>query len=423
MAKLNRNQKCLFSIHLLRGIMELFTNTFLTSHIISITAENVLSEGLFNSAIFYIAQYVLYAVFYFFISFFVKRSNRTIFLQLGIILNLALIVCLVFLSDVISSWIILVGSLCGISNALYYASYFVMKNEFASRKSIKKYNIFTVMGVNVVKVVVPTLLGFLIDSSSFANISIYMTIITVAQLIISFFIISHKRKGAKLQLLSFYKALREDTKARKKIKYTYINAVLSGIKNTYKLLLTVLILFAYKTNFGLRLFTSIFSLVTMGLLVLFKVFDNRPKTNKFAIYLVIGLLPLASSLFMVFWLNEITLIMFNFFLTVAIYFSDYFGSSERDAIIKHIGKREYIAEHQLSIEIITCTSRVLSYFVMLLMGFVASLIVFKILLVAFMALCPVKYMVMYKQRKIRKEFELLQERELVESAKLEQQPA
>ena len=409
MAKLNRNQKCLFSIHLLRGIMELFTNTFLTSHIISITAENVLSEGLFNSAIFYIAQYVLYAVFYFFISFFVKRSNRTIFLQLGIILNLALIVCLVFLSDVISSWIILVGSLCGISNALYYASYFVMKNEFASRKSIKKYNIFTVMGVNVIKVIVPTLLGFLIDSSSFANISIYMTIITVAQLIISFFIISHKRKGAKLQLLSFYKALREDTKARKKIKYTYINAVLSGIKNTYKLLLTVLILFAYKTNFGLGLFTSIFSLVTMGLLVLFKVFDNRPKTNKFAIYLVIGLLPLASSLFMVVWLNEITLIMFNFFLTVAIYFSDYFGSSERDAIIKHIGKREYIAEHQLSIEIITCTSRVLSYFVMLLMGFVASLIVFKILLVAFMALCPVKYMVMYKQRKIRKEYEKLNE--------------
>lgn len=423
MAKLSRNQKCLFSIHLFRGVMELFTNTFLTSHIISITAENVLSEGLFNSAIFYIAQYVCYAVFYFFISFFVKRSNRTIFLQLGIVLNLGLIISLVFLAEVISSWIILVGSICGISNALYYASYFVMKNEFASRKSIKKYNILTVMGVNIIKVVVPTLLGFLIDSSSFANISIYMSIITAIQLVISFFIISHKRKGAKLQLLNYYRALKEDKVASSKIKYTYINAILSGIKNTYKLLLTVLILFAYKTNFGLGLFTSISSLVTMGLLMLFRVFDNNPKTNKLAIYLIIGFLPLASSLFMVFWLNEITLIVFNFFLTVAIYFSDYFGSSERDAIIKHIGKREYIAEHQLSIEVITCVSRVSAYFVMLLMGFVASLIVFKILLVGFMVLCPLKYIVMYKQRKIRKEFEVLQEKEEQSTANLEQQPA
>ena len=420
MAKLSRNQKCLFSIHLFRGVMELFTNTFLTSHIISITAENVLSEGLFNSAIFYISQYVCYALFYFFISFFVKRSNRTIFLQLGIIVNLGLIVSLVFLANVISGYIILVGAICGISNALYYASYFVMKNEFARRTSIKKYNILTVMGVNIIKVVVPTILGFLIDSSSFATISIYMSIITVAQLVISFFIVSHKRKGAKLQLSNFYNALKEDKKARSKIKYTYINAILSGIKNTYKLLLTVLILFAYKTNFGLGLFTSISSLVTMGLLVLFKVFDNKPKTNKFAIYFIIGMLPLVSSLFMVFWLNEITLIVFNFFLTVAIYFSDYFGSSERDAIIKHIGKREYIAEHQLAIEIITCISRVFAYCVMLLMGFVASLIVFKVLLVGFMTLCPVKYMVMYKQRKIRKEYEKINEQEMNEVVILEQ---
>lgn len=412
MAKLNRNQKCLFSIHLFRGVMELFTNTFLTSHIISMTADNVLTGGLYNAAIFYIAQYICYALFYLFISHFVKKSNRTIFLQLGIIINLALVICLVFWAEVISSWVILVGVMCGISNALYYAGYFVMKNEFAHRVSIKKYNILTVIGVNIIKIVMPTVLGFFIDSSSFAHISIYMTLVTIAQLVISFFILSHKRSGTKLQLFKFYKALKKDEEARSKIKYTYINALLSGVKNTYKLLLTVLILFTFKTNFGLGLFTSISSVVTMVLLILFKIFDNNPKTNKFAIYLIIGFLPLVSSIALIFWLNEITLVIFNFFLTIAIYFSDYFGSSERDAIIKHIGKREYIAEHQLSIEIITCFSRVFSYFVMLLMGLIGNLTVFKILVIVFMILCPVKYIVMYKQRKIRKEYEIINEAEM-----------
>lgn len=420
MAKLNRNQKCLFSIHLFRGITELFTNTFLTSHIVSITADNVLGSGLFNSAIFYISQYLCYALFYFAISYLVKKSNRTIFLQLGIIVNLILVVCLVFWANAISKWVVLVGALCGISNALYYAGYFVMKNEYAHRVSIKKYNMLTVIGVSIIKIIVPTVLGLLIDSSSFANISIYMVVITLIQLVISFFILSHKRKDANLQLALYIKNLRQDKPSFSKIKYTYINALLSGVKNTYKLILTVLILYAFKTNVGLGLFTSISSIITMALLILFKIFDNNSKVNKLAIYLIIGIAPLLSSIVLAFCLNEITLIIFNFFLTVAIHFSDYFGSSERDAIIKHIGKREFIAEHQLFIELLTCISRVLSYFILLLMGFLHNILIFKIFLIIFMIANPIKYIVMYKQRKIRKEFEIINYAEMIkiESNKL-----
>lgn len=406
MAKLNRNQKCLFSIHLFRGVMELFTNTFLTSHIISITADNILGSGLFNSAIFYISQYICYAIFYFLISFLVKRSNRTIFLQLGIVVNLILVVCLVFWADTISSWVVLVGALCGISNALYYAGYFVMKNEYAHRVSIKKYNMLTVIGVSLVKIVVPTVLGVLIDSSSFAKISIYMVAITLIQLVISFFILSHKRRGNNLYLNTYLKDLFNDKPAFSKIKYTYFNALLSGIKNTYKLVLTVLILYSFKTNVGLGLFTSISSVITMGLLLLFKLYDSKPNLNKLAIYYIIGFLPLISSIILALWLNEVTLIIFNFLLTVAIYFSDYFGSSERDAIIKHIGKRQFIVEHQLTIEMLTCFSRVIAYAILLLGGLFANILVFKILLILLMTANPIKFVIMFKQRKIRKELEV-----------------
>ena len=143
----------------------------------------------------------------------------------------------------------------------------------------------------------------------------------------------------------------------------------------------------------------------MGLLILFKVFDNNPKTNKFIIYLIIGLLPLINSIVLACYLNEVTLVIFNFFLTVGIYFSDYFGSSERDSIIKHIGKRQYIAEHQLLIEILTCLSRTICYAILLVMGLTSNITIFKVLLVVFMLANPAKYMIMYKQRKIRKEFE------------------
>ena len=147
---------------------------------------------------------------------------------------------------------------------------------------------------------------------------------------------------------------------------------------------------------------------------MFRIFDSNPKTNKFAIYLIIGLLPFLSSVVLAFWLNEITLVVFNFFLTVAIFFSDYFGSSERDAIIKHIGKRQYIAEHQLLIEVLTCLSRTIAYAILLLMGLASNITIFKILLVLFMLINPIKYMVMYKQRQIRKEFEKINNNGVVE---------
>ena len=424
MAKLSKNQKCLFLIHLLRGIMELFTNTFLTSHIItSITSDNVLGAGLFNSAIFYISQYVFYAVVYVLASFFVKRYNRAIFLQLSIFVNLGLIIGLVFWGDAISGWIVLVGALCGLSNALYYAAYFVMKNELAHRRTMKHYNILTVIGVNIIKIVMPTILGFLIDASTYSYIAIYMIFIAVAQFVISFFITTSKAVYSKLQLSKYLKELRQDPEAKSKIKYTYINAIFSGIKNTYKLIVIVLTVYTLKTNLGLGIFTSITSVVVLGMLIGFKFLDNKKNVNKFSIYFIIGILPLITCFGIVFYLEQITLIIFNFFLNVAIYFSDYFGSSERDAIIKHIGKREYIAEHQLLIEIITCISRVAAYGVMLLVGFLENIDIFKVLLVVFMILSFVKYMVMYKQRQIRKDYEIKNKESLNENNDDEKKPA
>ena len=144
----------------------------------------------------------------------------------------------------------------------------------------------------------------------------------------------------------------------------------------------------------------------MVALMVYKRLDNNPKINKFVIYMMLGVLPFISCLVLVFWLNNITLIIYNFFLTLTIGFSDYFGTIERDAIIKNIGKYEYIAEHQLMVEGITCLSRIISYAIFIVVGLIGSVLAFEILLVALLLINPIKYLIMYKQRLIRKDFEL-----------------
>ena len=82
--ELNRNQTSLLIVHMFRMVLELFTSTFLTSHIIALSPENIFGSGLFNVAILYISQYVAYILIYVINSYFVDKSNRVNFLRIGI---------------------------------------------------------------------------------------------------------------------------------------------------------------------------------------------------------------------------------------------------------------------------------------------------------------------------------------------------
>ena len=258
---------------------------------------------------------------------------------------------------------------------------------------------------NIIKVVVPVLLGFLIDVSSFSNIAIYVMVIAIIQFVVSFLIKTSKPEGSDFELKKYLRFLKDDKDSRNKIKFTYFNALLNGPKNTYNMIVVVLTIYTFKTNLSLGLFTSIFSFVTMALLLLFRKFDNKPHVNKFAIYLLIGVLPVISCIVLVFWLNKPAIIVYNFFLTVALYFSDYFGTTERDTIIRSLDKKEFIAEHQLVVETCQNISKVISYTIFVCVGLISNIIAFKILLMVMILVNPVKFMVMYRQRLIRKDFE------------------
>lgn len=406
MAIFDKNQKSLLIVNVLRIILELFTSTFLTSHILSITPDDLLGSGLLNIGLFYLTQYIVFYAVYFALSFFVDKSNRVSLLRIGVIINGILLVLLAFFGEQIASWIIAAGVICGVSTAFYFASYNVMKNELNGRKSIKDYNLWSTLLNNIAKMVVPTILGYLIDATTYSYVAIYVIIIATAQLIATFFIKSIKPKNSDFDPIEFVKFLKSDKDSWDKLKPTYFNSLLAGIKTTFNVIVIILTIYTFKTDLSLGIFTSIFSLVTMLLLMLYKKSDNNPKVSKKAIYTILGLLPLVACIVMVIWLNQITLVIFNFTLTLVVFFTDYIGGSERDTVIKNINKYEYIAEHQSMVELCLTIGRIFAFGIFILFGLFASLTAFKILLVLMVLSNPFKFIFMYQQRKVRKEFEI-----------------
>ena len=417
--ELNRNQKALLSVHMLRMVLELFTSTFLTSHIIALNPDNIFGSGLVNVAVLYISQYLAYILVYVINSYFVDRSDRTLFLRIGIFVNACFLVAIVFWGEIIAHWIVLAGAICGISNAFYYSSFNVMKNEIVDRIYMKKFSILTTIITNLINIVVPTILGLLIDVSSYSTIALYIVAMTIIQFIVSLFIRYKKRDDSKLEMRKYFKYLKENPEDRNKIKYTYFNGLMAGIKTTYKVVIIILTIFAFKTNLSLGILSSVFSLITIGLLIWYRKSEENPKTKKLLIYLSVGTLPLLSCIAFMIFTNKATFIILNCFLTIAIYFSDYFGDAERDAIIKHLGQYEFIAEHNVLIDTLKYTVSTLVYVVFILVASFESITVFNVVLVIMIAVCPFKFYMMYKQRVVRKEFE----RQLKEKAKLEKEQA
>ena len=228
--QLNKNQKALLSVHMLRIVLELFTSTFLTSHIISLDPENIFGSGLFNVAILYISQYIAYILVYTINSYFVDKSERAIFLRIGIFVNTCFLVAIVLWGEIIAHWIVLAGAICGVSNAFYYSSFNVMKNELVNRIYMKKFSILTTVITNIINIIVPTVLGLLIDVSSYSTIAIYVLIMTAIQFIISLFIKYKKPNDSKLEVKKYLTYLKENPTDRNKIKYRIWNCCSRCIK-------------------------------------------------------------------------------------------------------------------------------------------------------------------------------------------------
>ena len=401
MEKLKSHQRALFFVNVLKVILSTFTTTFLTSHIVNLTPDNVLGQGVFNIGVMYCSQFIAYIVIYFILSYLVTKSNRTTFFRMGIVIYAVLLVAIVLFGEDIAEWIILTGALLGIGEAFYASSYIVIKNELISRTSILKFNLSVLKTSNTLNSFVPIILGFLIDITTYPRIAFFAILIAVIQFLVSFGIKPEEPIDSSFELRNYFKYLKHNKYYSRKIGVTYFDALLAGVKNTYKILCVILTIYIFQSNISLGIFTSVFSFITNFFLKKYKKSESKERKSKILAYLALGFLPFFATVAFVVHPDTITLIILNGFLTLAVQFSEYFGGCERDAVIKNINQHAYIAEHQFIYEFMMSLSIIGSYALFVFVGLKPSTEPFKILMLAFVAINPIRFLLLYKQRQVR----------------------
>ncbi len=368
---------CLFIDHKMAAIVKLFLSTFLVGYIYSFSGN--IYEYIFNVGIYEIATYVTLPIIYYLMAFLVDKTNRVWIYRAGILLRTVLVVFAIFYGEDISKLIMLAGFLNGFSEGVYYSSYNTMTHEMVSRKNMKAYLVSGNVVGKLMDVIFPIVLGALIEVSTFAQVAIYVFVLCLIQIVISFGVRSKKPENSNFNLRQYFKDLKQNQTVNRKMKMIYWISFAYGFTTIITTLVNICIMMEFGSNFSLGIFTSIFAAVAI---VTILIVNKVSKVGKRQILLCfVALIPVVFAILFAVMPNIYTLILYNFGNSAGWIIYRTIFDVHRNANLKEGGLYDGITEHQTFMEILFNVSRIISYGVMMLLGLWQNLIAFKVFLV------------------------------------------
>lgn len=363
--KLKPRNKAMLVTHMLNNTISIFVTTFLISYIYSISTNYVTNIGLF-----YASNYFSMMVFYLLISTIIDRTDRVTFYRLAIVVRAVFIICVVFWGASLAKYVIVAGLLHGFSEACYWVSYNLMKNELVSRHAVAKYSSWQQATCEITNIIVPITLGKIIDSSKFSTCAYIIIAISAIELILSIFIKSKRPENSSFSLRGFIKDVKNKGYEGKLVMWIVIIGGMYGFTNVLTTLKTIIIMFEFGSEFSLGIITSIVAVVTLLVIVLIKKFTKIG--NRAVIFWISALLPIPATFLLVFWVSKTSIIIYSFVNAICLVIHAMSYDVIRNIILKKLNLFDDIAEFQCSIECYMELSRVLIFTIMVIFGIVGS---------------------------------------------------
>lgn len=368
---------CLFTTHTISAIVTFFISTFLVAQFY--VYNNNIFAYIKNVCMFEGISYIVMAIFMIPFSYLVEKTNRVWIYRFANILRAALIVLIIFINESnVMSMLYITAVLNGLSYAVYYASYNTIKQEMVSRKSMRIFSVICHCADLIVRIVLPILLGALIDAATFSKVSIYVAALCVFQIAVSFGVHSKKPANSNYNLKQYFTKLRQNPEIYSKIKALYWGAFIYGFTSIVTTLINICILMQFGTNFSLGALSSLFSAISMITILLFNKYTRRGKRS--SIYITSAIFTFLCTLVFAVYPTIWTLIVYNLGVaaTSIIYKTVY--DVYRNGILKEAGLYSEITEHQSMTEMFMEFARIISYMVLILLALFQSLVIFKIFL-------------------------------------------
>ena len=374
LAKMN-NYKILFSLRILKNILNNFIDVFFVLYFLTVSNSNILSLGIYKL----IAIIAIYFVILLSRNF-CKSDKRIYLLRIGIILYFFYFWAIIFLKEKIVDYMYFIGLLYGLEEGFYYSVFNMLETDGVENKERAKYVGSQTCVQNIISILFPLIFGSLTRINGFIETTLIALLIVVIEIILShMFQDKNIPKNKKTHLKKFFEMMKGNN-IYKNIAFNNICMGLTYSEGALSYVVTIYIIRVFNESLSLGIFTSIFSLISAFLGFLFiKVI--KPKQYK-KLMICTSVLSILCFSIMLIYCNFLSIIFYKLFYTISNGLQDLVNGKNigNFSNIEEIQK-EYKVEYYLSMETFLFIGRVISNVLFIFMAFTNTEIIMALFVI------------------------------------------
>ncbi len=404
--KIKEEAKTRFSIIaccVVATITNLFFSTFFNAELFKVTVDNkILVVALYN-----LVSYVSIFVFFFLFSFITKRTSRLWFFRISVFLKCVIFFAYFFFSEIahisINNSYLIFAFCFGAASGLYYNCFNNLITEEVKPEKMQSFYAKFIMASVAVSIIVPALLGSIINSLTFGITSVFVFVFGLVEILFSFLITS-EFGGSKMQLRKFIKTLKEPK--YKFLKTVYICAFLEGIVNTIPICSVIITISLYGNSLVLGIVGTIFTAVAVLAVFLFDILKWK---NKNILLIIFGIIPLITAIICFFTPNIILLVMNGIYI---LFFQiiNLINGKRKFGLIRDFSLDLFIAEHHDVAEFFLFIGRALAFGLLSILGILLEIdLAIRVFLVCAVIAIPIMGILLFKlEKKLEKNDDFIQ---------------
>lgn len=304
--KKRSNYNILYSLKIFKSILSTFLDTFLVLYFFQLSDSNILPIGIYKL----ISVITIWLVI-FLLRNICKSKHRINLLRIGIILNFLYFFALIILREKVVDYIYLVGILYGLEEGFYYSVYNMIESDGITNGERQEFVGSTHALSNILAILLPTFFGYIMMENGFVNSLIIFIILIVVQIILSYLYEDvNLPKYNKVNFKNFKKICDCDKRLNFIFKMKFYEGIVYS-EGALSMIISLYIIKVFSNSFSLGIFTSIFSIVSAMLGILFvKIIKSKNYNNWIVCTTVLTVITLV---WMILDCRALSIIVFNFF--------------------------------------------------------------------------------------------------------------
>lgn len=374
--RMSKNTNLLLVINTIRKIIDIFLGPFLTAYLFKVAVENIKIISMYN-----ILSYIAISVVALIIGRILKNKYQMQIFRIGMISKFIQLAILIILGDNVVNYIWILAIVAEFSMETWSFPLNLFSSKLVSNDEKKDFIVYKTFLNNLVKVLIPFLLGSIISIKSFETTTIIIFILSFIQILLSFkmkFKIQNNKESKKLDIIKEVNHIKNN----KKLQRFYMMKFFKGMayEGALDTAVTLLIIMSFDSDFSLGVITSIISLLAMLSSYVYKKFKNQEKMK--LLIIVSYVIILISSIVLVFITNRYTIVGYNL---IFAFFLQFIMVSEEVQTLKFTNSDvindSNRVETYVLLEMFLNIGRIISYILLFVVGIYNNLYLLEILII------------------------------------------